>query len=86
LSDTPTRDDVMSAMSGVKGKVANCKGSGVATARMTVSGSTGRVSSASVTGVTGAAQSCVERAVKTARFPRFQQSSFTVKFPFKLGG
>lgn len=86
LADTPSRDDVMSAMSGVKGKVANCKGSGVATARMTVSGSTGRVSSASVTGVTGAAQSCVERAVKTARFPRFQQSSFTVKFPFKLGG
>jgi hypothetical protein len=86
LPDTPSRDDVMSAMSGVKGKVSSCKGSGVATARMTVKGSTGRVSGASVTGVSGAAKSCVERAVKTARFPRFQQSTFTVKFPFKLGG
>jgi hypothetical protein len=39
-----------------------------------------------VSGVSGPAASCVERAVKGARFPRFKQSSFTVKYPFKLGG
>jgi hypothetical protein len=47
---------------------------------------TGRVSNVSVSGVDGAAKSCVETAVRSTAFPKFQQPSFAVKFPFKLGG
>jgi predicted Zn finger-like uncharacterized protein len=86
LPDKPSRDDVISAMNGVKGPVQACAQgqSGVAFANITVSGKTGRVSGAEVTGITGEAGSCIARAVRKASFPKFKSDTFQVKFPFRL--
>ncbi|HEX2677589.1 MAG TPA: GYF domain-containing protein [Polyangiales bacterium] len=86
LPEKPSRDDVLSAMNGVKDDVKACgKGqTGVAFANVSVSGKTGRVTNAEITGITGEAGSCIARAVRKATFPKFQSDSFQVKFPFKL--
>ncbi len=89
LSDAPSRSDVKTALQGVSGSVKACKKDtgGTATVDVTFSGSTGRVSRAKVTSGPfkgTSVGSCVERAVKRARVPRFKQSSFKVKFPYRL--
>jgi predicted Zn finger-like uncharacterized protein len=84
LPEKPSREDVLSAMNGVKDAVKACGGTGVAIASVTVSGKTGRVSGAEISGVTGEAGSCIARAVRKASFPKFQTDSFQVKYPFKL--
>jgi predicted Zn finger-like uncharacterized protein len=86
LPDTPTRDQVLSAMTGVKPAVIACaKGGGaVATVTVNVAGMTGRVTTAQVTGVTGPEGSCIAQAVRKAAFPKFQQKVFKVTFPYKL--
>jgi predicted Zn finger-like uncharacterized protein len=86
LADTPTRDQVLSAMSAVKPAVIACsKGGGaVATVTVNVAGTTGRVTTAQVTGVTGPEGSCIAQAVRKATFPRFLQKVFKVTFPYKL--
>lgn len=89
LPDSPSRSDVKTALQGVSGGVKACNQGqgGTAVVDVTFSGSTGRVSRAKVASgplkgtSTGA---CVERAVKRARVPRFKQSSFKVKFPYRL--
>jgi predicted Zn finger-like uncharacterized protein len=85
LPMTPSRDDMLAAFGKAKGKAAKCKGDGIATAEITLAGS-GKVTNVAVSGVDGAAKSCVENAVRSTGFPRFQKESFQVKFPFKLGG
>ena len=89
LPNSPSRADVKRALSGVSGAVRRCKKdkSGTALVNVTFSGKTGRATSANVvsgpfkgTGVGG----CVERAVKRARVSRFKQSTFNVKFPYRL--
>ncbi|MDH3485610.1 MAG: zinc-ribbon domain-containing protein [Myxococcales bacterium] len=89
LPDAPSRNDVKTALQGVSGGVKTCRqdSGGTAAVDVTFSGSTGRVSRAKVTSGpfkgTPVGQ-CVERAVKRARVPRFKQSSFKVKFPYRL--
>jgi hypothetical protein len=85
LPQTPSRDQMMSVLGKAKAKVSKCKGTGVATANITIAGS-GRVSNVAVAGVDGSAKSCVETAVRSTAFPKFQKDSFAVKFAFKLGG
>jgi hypothetical protein len=86
LPEQPTKSQVLSAMNKVRPAVQACaKGqSGVAFVNVSVAGKTGRVTNAQVSGVTGPAGSCIARAVRKARFPKFQQNVFKVKFPFKL--
>jgi hypothetical protein len=84
LPQTPSREDMLGALGKAKAKAAKCKGPGVATAAIQIAGS-GKVSSVSVTGAEGAAAACVEKAVRSTPFPKFQKDSFEVKFPFKLG-
>jgi outer membrane biosynthesis protein TonB len=86
LPDKPSRDDVLSAMNGVKDQVKACaKGaSGVAIANVTVVGKSGRVSNVEVSGITGDVGSCVARTVRKASFPKFKADNFQVKFPFRL--
>ncbi|MDH5676149.1 MAG: zinc-ribbon domain-containing protein [Myxococcales bacterium] len=86
LPKQPSRSEVISAMNGVKGAVQACAGgaSGTAMVNITVAGSTGRVTSAQVSGVTGAPGSCIAKAVRKAKFPKFSQSVFKVNFPFRL--
>lgn len=86
LPEKPSRADVIKAMNGVKKAVSACaKGKGgVATASITVAGPTGRVKSAQIQGQTGAVGSCIARAVRKARFPKFKANSFQIKYPFRL--
>ena len=86
LPEKPSREDVISAMNGVKDAVKACaKGAGgVAFANVTVAGKTGRVSNVEVTGITGEPGSCVARTVRKAVFQKFKSDSFQVKFPFRL--
>lgn len=86
LPEKPGRNDVMAAMGKVKSAVAACgKGaSGVAFANITVKGSTGRITNAVIQGQTGKVGSCIAKAVRKARFPKFKAKTFKVKFPFRL--
>ncbi len=89
LPNAPGRTDVKRALSGVSGAVRSCKKdkSGTATVSVTFAGTTGRVKSARV--VSGPFKgtpvgSCIGKAVKRARVPKFKQSTFNVKFPYRL--
>ena len=88
LPATPGRSDVVSAMSGVQGAVTACGGGehGVATVSVSVSGSTGHVSNASVTGQFAGTPvgSCIARAVRGASFPHFRNPTFTFSYPFRI--
>jgi hypothetical protein len=86
LPKQPSRDQVRSAMKGVEPAVKACStgGGGVAIVTVSVAGETGRVTNATVSGVTGPAGSCIARAARGASFPKFQQSTFKISFPFKL--
>lgn len=86
LPTTPGRDEMLAALGKAKTKAAKCKGTGVATAQIQIAGSTGKATNVNVTGADGAAAACVEKAVRSTAFPKFQKDSFEVKFPFKLGG
>jgi predicted Zn finger-like uncharacterized protein len=86
LPKTASREDMFAALGRAKAKAASCKGSGVATAAITVAGKSGKATSINVTGVDGAAKSCVEKAVRSTSFPKFQNDSIKVQFPFKLAG
>ena len=89
LPEAPSRDDVKTALQGVSGAVSACRKDegGTATVDVVFSGKTGRATSAKV--ASGPFKgtpvgSCIESAVKRARLPRFQQSSFKVTFPYRL--
>jgi predicted Zn finger-like uncharacterized protein len=86
LPEKPSRDDVINAMNSVKDAVSACGNGagGVAFANVSVSGKTGRVTSAEITGITGEVGSCIARAVRKANFGKFQSDSFQVKYPFRL--
>jgi predicted Zn finger-like uncharacterized protein len=89
LPEAPSRDDVKRALAGISGAVRSCKKdeSGTALVSVTFSGKTGRASSADVASgpfkgtPVGA---CIEKAAMRARVPRFKQSTFNVKFPYRL--
>jgi hypothetical protein len=78
----------MSAMSGVSGAVSACGNGehGTATVAITVTGSTGRVTGANVTGQFAGTPvgSCIARAVRGATFPRFTRPTFNVTYPFRI--
>ncbi|MBK8170428.1 MAG: zinc-ribbon domain-containing protein [Sandaracinaceae bacterium] len=88
LPDRPDASAVRSAIGAVQPAVSACAQGqhGLATTSITVSGSTGRVSNATVSGqFSGTPQgTCVARAVRGARFPRFRQAAFTISYPFRL--
>jgi hypothetical protein len=88
LPQTPSREDVLSAMKGVTSKVQGCGGgqSGVATAKVSVAGPSGKVSNVDVTGQFAGTPiaSCVAKEVAKAKFNKFQQATFTFSFPFKI--
>ena len=87
--ETPRRDDVATALRSVQGAVNTCGRGQVGTAMVAVhfSGSTGRVVSATVSGQFSGTPvgSCIARAVRAARLPRFNRESFAVTFPYRVG-
>jgi hypothetical protein len=88
LPETPSRDETLAAMRGVESAVRACAAGqsvqGTAEVQMTVSGSTGRVTTANVNGITGAVGSCIARAVRNAKFPHFTKPSFAIKYPYRF--
>ncbi len=88
LPNTPARGDVLKALTSVKGAVRACGNGqhGLAKTKVVVSGKTGRVSRAQVTGAFAGTPvaSCVSKAVKRAKFPRFKQSKFEIVFPYAI--
>jgi predicted Zn finger-like uncharacterized protein len=88
LPQSPSRDDVISAMKGVAPRVSSCGNgqSGVAMCKVTVSGSTGRVTNVDVSGQFAGTPvaSCIVREVSKAKFNKFSNPSFSVAYPFKL--
>jgi hypothetical protein len=57
---------------------------GTAEVQITVSGTTGRVTNATVTGITGEVGSCIARAARNAKFPKFSKPTFQVKYPYRF--
>jgi predicted Zn finger-like uncharacterized protein len=88
LPATPSRDDVLGAMKGIASDVAACgKGeSGVAMAKVGVTGASGKVSSVDVGGQFAGTPvgSCIAKEVRKAKFPKFSQSTFSFSYPFKI--
>ncbi|MFI5308853.1 MAG: hypothetical protein ACHQ53_15960 [Polyangiales bacterium] len=84
LAAQPDRTQVVAALASVQPAVLACFGAtrGVATASITVMGSTGRVTTARISGQSGAIGSCIAREVRRARFPRFADSSLVISYPF----
>jgi len=88
LPATPTRDDVVKAMSVLVPAIRGCAQgqSGLAPMSIVVS-SDGRVESAALSSgpFQGSASGrCMEGVVRRARFPRFKQANFRVQFPFSI--
>ncbi|AKF07034.1 hypothetical protein [Sandaracinus amylolyticus] len=87
LPATPDRGAVLAAIQAVEPAVRACAEAehGVASVRIVVAG-TGRVTTATVGGQFAGTPvgSCVARAVRTARFPRFASERFEVTYPFQL--
>jgi predicted Zn finger-like uncharacterized protein len=87
MPPSPSRDEVLAAMRGVEPAVRACAtGSekGMAEVQITVSGTTGRVTNATVTGITGEVGSCIARAARNAKFPKFSKPNFQVKYPYRF--
>lgn len=88
LAAQPSRANVISAMRGVTPGVQRCASknsvSGIAKVKIMVAGSSGKVTAATITGVTGPVVACIGQAVRKANFPKFSKPSFSVTFPFRL--
>lgn len=84
----PSRDDVTRAMTILLPAIRGCAAgqSGLATVGIVVKND-GRVENVSVTGAPfegDRSGKCMEGVVRHAKFPRFQQSSFRIQFPFAI--
>jgi hypothetical protein len=90
LSAKPTREQVHLAMKGIAPAIKKCgpKSSGEIHLKLTFSGSTGRVISASPTSdsdLSGTAIGlCAAREAKLARLPKFAMNRIVVTYPFRL--
>jgi len=88
LPSMPAKEDVLGAMKGVTPRVQSCGNgqSGVAMAKITVAGATGRVTNVDVSGQFAGTPvaACVTREVAKAKFPKFSQSTFSIAYPFKI--
>jgi hypothetical protein len=88
LPDSPSRDEILAAMRGVESQVRACAEGqqiqGTAEVALSISGNNGRITNATVNGITGNVGSCIARAVRNAKFPRFKKSNFSIKYPYRF--
>jgi hypothetical protein len=87
IRDKPTREDVQTALEGVRASVAACAPGKRGTAQVDITvASTGVVTKALVGGdFAGTPEgSCIARAVRGAKLPTFSQPTFRVIYPFAL--
>lgn len=80
----PTREEVIAAMQRVAPAVGACFGNahGKVQVAVTVLGTTGRVTTAKVKGQSGRVGSCIARAVRHARLPKFLKRKLAISYPF----
>ncbi|HEX2675554.1 MAG TPA: hypothetical protein VHM19_02920 [Polyangiales bacterium] len=87
LPDTPSRDDVLARIEGLRAKVNECAEGKKGTAELdvTIAGS-GVITTVLVGGdFAGTPQgSCIARSVRQARFPKFKKDRFRLLYPFSL--
>ncbi|HEX4352713.1 MAG TPA: hypothetical protein VHZ95_07370, partial [Polyangiales bacterium] len=88
LPDSPSRDEILAAMRGVESQVRGCAEGqqlqGTAEVALSIAGNTGRITNATVNGITGNVGSCIARAVRNAKFSRFKKSNFSIKYPYRF--
>jgi len=89
LPDRPARSAVRQVLGSLNGTVRRCGGEPYdrLVVELTVAGSTGRVTSARTVDAAHAGTpvgACAARAVKLARFPRFEKDQVVIKYPFEL--
>jgi hypothetical protein len=86
LPDKPSRSQVVRAMARAQRRMGRCgaPSGAVVTLRLAVDGTRGAVRSAVVEGLRGPAASCVARAARRARFPRFADRRFEIRYPIRL--
>ncbi len=80
----PSRERVATAFRSKTTEVRRCGDGGVATARVFLTGSTGRTRSVRVTGVDAAVAACVASALEDVRVDPFLQERLEVTFPYRL--
>ncbi|MFT5352828.1 MAG: hypothetical protein ACI9KE_000025 [Polyangiales bacterium] len=82
----PARAHVSSSFRGVTRAIQACGNGaeGVVSARATVVGSTGRVRSVSLSGVSGETERCMERALMGVQLEPFQQDRLEITFPYRM--
>lgn len=89
-AEAPSRADVLAAMRKIEGEVRACAAneatpvSGTANVAITVVGSTGKVTNAEVSGLTGPVGSCIARVARTATFAPFTRDKFSVTYPYRF--
>ncbi|MFI5306843.1 MAG: hypothetical protein ACHQ53_05810 [Polyangiales bacterium] len=87
LPEAPTREQVIAGFEGVRDGLVQCAGGkhGIVTMATTIANS-GRIARAVVEGIfQGTPEgSCMARAARGARFPRFSQQSLNVTYPISL--
>lgn len=87
LPDTPARDAILSTMQPLQGAVQGCapQFSGRVAFRITVIGETGEVLEISSEGEMSEDEKyCMESVVQSARFPRFNNETLNITYPFVL--
>jgi hypothetical protein len=88
LAEAPTRNDVLAAMRGIESEVRACAKDptlqGTANVAITVIGSSGKVTSADVTGIQGEVGSCIARVARKASFSPFTRDRFSVSYPYRF--
>jgi len=88
LPEAPSSDETAAAMRSVESGVRACGNGdvsgGTAEVALTVSGATGRVSNATVSGLPPEVGSCIARAVRGARFPHFTRPSYSTKYSYNF--
>jgi predicted Zn finger-like uncharacterized protein len=90
MAEAPSRNDVLTSMKKIESEVRACAASeatpvtGTANVAITVMGSSGKVASAEVSGLTGPVGSCIARVARTATFAPFTREKFSVTFPYRF--
>ena len=84
---TPSRDEVLTEMKKIGARVKSCGGEpgGMAIAKVTVAGSTGRVTQADIEGQSDAkVRACITHELSRLKLAPFSAPTFSVTYPFRL--
>lgn len=86
LPARPNASSLTTTLRSLEPRIARCApdDAGTATARLVIDGATGRVRSVSWVGATPTSHACMEAVLEDVEVSRFEQSSFSISFPYRL--